>query len=116
MSKRYALWDRTSDIYTPGGPKYTAQEWIEQYGWIEIPSAVPVCSAGYINGGFIGELNMMKEQSIQMGNTNFRDDMSNQEILDCIEDWEDSINHSSGEPSAQERIAAALEYQNLMME
>lgn len=116
MATRYAIWDKECNLYTPAGPVYSPEEWIAQYPWIDAVGAVPVCAAGLINGAYVGELSTMKQQSIQMGNTNFTDDMTSEEILDCIEAWEDFLNTPSGEPSAQERIAAALEYQNLLAE
>ena len=43
---------------------------------------------------------------------------NNQEILQAIEDFEDAEQaaavEAAAEPTAEERIAAALEYQNLM--
>ena len=44
---------------------------------------------------------------------NITDLMDDNEILSAIEDFED--NPPPAEPSVEERIAAALEYQNAMM-
>lgn len=116
MSKRYQIWDKVSDIYTPVGEKLTAEQWISRYGWINAPGAIPVVAAGLINGALIDELGQMKTRCEQMGAT-FEEDLSNEQLLDAIEAWEDEQNApapASTEPTAEERIAAALEYQNLL--
>lgn len=117
MAKRYAIWDKVSDIYTPVGEKLTAEQWISRYGWIDAPGAVPVVAAGLINGALIDELNQMKARCEQMGAT-FDEGLDNEQLLDAIEAWEDERNKpvdpSEQEASAEERIAAALEYQNLL--
>ena len=69
MSKRYAIWDKVSDIYTPVGERLTADQWIVRYGWIKAPSAVPVVAAGLINGALIDELGQMKKRYEQQGAT-----------------------------------------------
>lgn len=115
MAKRYAIWDKVSDIYTPIGEKLTAEEWIARYGWINAAGAVPVVAAGLINGALIDELGQMKTRYEQMGAT-FDEGLSNEQLLDAIETWEDeqSSKPVETEPTAEERIAAALEYQNLL--
>ena len=114
MAKRYAIWDKVSDIYTPVGEKLSPQEWISRYGWINAPGAVPVVAAGIINGAYSGELNQMKSGCESMGAT-FDEGLSNEELLDAIEEFEDTPRPVvEAEPTAEERIAAALEYQNLL--
>lgn len=121
MAKRYAIWDKVSDIYTPVGEKLTAEQWIARYGWINAPGAVPIVAAGLINGALIDELNQMKARCEQQGCT-FTEGMSNQEILNAIEAFEDqraadakaAAEEAANTPSAEERLAAAIEFQNLM--
>lgn len=115
MAKRYAIWDKVSDIYTPVGEKLTAEQWIARYGWINAPGAVPIVAAGLINGALIDELNQMKARCEQMGAT-FEEELSNEQLLDAIEAWEDEQRSKpvEQEATAEERIAAALEYQNLL--
>lgn len=105
---RYAIWNKTDDIYTPVGEVLTAAQWIGRYGWIRHPKSIPVVSAGLINGAFIGELGQMKEIYANQG-CEFSDGMTNEEILAAIEAFENTQNAPSMEPSAEERTAAALE-------
>lgn len=121
MSKRYAIWDKTSNVYTPSGKMFTPDEWISMYGWINMPGAVPVISTGKINGKFSGELYEMKDMYADRGCV-FTDNMTDQQILDAIEAWEDAqaeaakqaAEEAAAVPTEGERIAAALEYQNLL--
>lgn len=121
MSKRYAIWDKVSDIYTPVGERLSAQQWIDRYGWIKAPGSVPIVAAGLINGALIDELGQMKSRYEQQGCT-FTESMSNQEILDAIEAFEDqraadakvAAEEAANTPSAEERLAAAVEFQNLL--
>lgn len=121
MSKRYQIWDKVSDVYTPAGTKLTAAQWIDKYGWINAPGAVPVIAAGLINGALIDELHQMKLRYEQQGAT-FEDTLTDQQLLDAIEAFEDQRNEeakiaaqeAANTPSADERIAAAMEYANLL--
>lgn len=108
---RYAIWNKTDDIYTPVGEKLTAQQWISRYGWIAHPQAIPVVGGGLINGSFIGELNQMKEMAVREG-CEFTEGMTPGEILKKIEAFEDERNSAPivTEPTAEERTAAALEF------
>lgn len=115
MTKKYILWDKVSAVYTPGGTSYTAEEWINKYNWIKAPGAIPVMLAGVINGGFIGELNSMKRRCEQQGAT-FDNNLDNESLLAAIEDWENeqTANSDTIVVSPEERLAAAVEFQNLM--
>jgi hypothetical protein len=111
--KRYAIWDKQSNIYTPVGEELTAEQWLSRYGFLRNPAAVPVVAAGLINGAFCGELSQMKTMYENMG-ADFSSAATSEELLMAIEAYEDLLNTPSAEPTAEERIAAALEYQNLL--
>ena len=121
MSKRYAIWDKVSDIYTPVGERLSAQQWIDRYGWIKAPGSVPIVAAGLINGALIDELSQMKTRYEQQGAT-FDSSLSGQALLDAIEAFEDqraadakaAAEEAANTPSAEERLAAAVEFQNLL--
>ncbi|MCI8921539.1 MAG: hypothetical protein HFE88_06665 [Acutalibacter sp.] len=104
---RYEIWDKASEVYTPGGAVYTPEEWTEKYGWIRNPKAIPVVSGGVTNGAFCGELSEMKQIYQKMG-CRFQDSMAPEEVLAAIEEFEMNP-PGAGEPSVEERSAAALE-------
>ena len=108
--KRYAIWDKQSPILTPIGEVLTAEKWIDRYPIAGIQTITVVCSAGEINGGFFGTLGQMKQMCEAQG-ADFSACTTNEEILEAIEAFEDAMNAPSNEPTAEERIAAALEYQ-----
>lgn len=121
MTKRYQIWDKVSNVYTPSGNMYTAEEWINKYKWINIPGMVPVMSAGNINGAMIADLASMKKNAIAQGCI-FTDGMTDEQVLEAIEAWENqkseeakiAAQEAAATPTAEERIAAAMEYANLL--
>ena len=116
MAKKYAIWNKKDPIITPIGEVLSAEEWIKRYPVAGIDTITVVCSAGEINGGFFGTLGQMKLMAENNGAT-FEDNLSNEELLAAIEKFENELhNPTSVEPTAEERIAAALEYQNMMAE
>lgn len=113
MSKRYQIWDKTSNIYTPVGEELTPEVWKSRYKWINNPITVPVVASGIFNGAFCGELSQMKAMCENQGAV-FEEGLSNEELLQAIENFEDYLNTPSEEVSTDERIAAALEAQVMM--
>jgi hypothetical protein len=114
MSK-YAIWNKTDNVYTPSGRKFTPAEWIAQYAYIDSPNAIPVVASGVLNGAFSGELNTLKAMAEQQG-ADFSTCKTNEEILAAIEAFEIKQNTPvvTTESTPEERIAAALEYNNLL--
>lgn len=110
MNTRYAIWDKVSPIYTPIGEELTPEQWIDRYGWLRPAGAVPVVAAGLVNGAFCGELSMMR-QNAEADGAVFEDGLSDEELLDAIAAWETRVIEAP--VTAEERIAAALEYQNI---
>lgn len=110
MLKRYAIWDKTSPIITPIGEVLTAEQWIARYPVASVPTITIVCSAGEINGGFFGTLGQMVQMYEGQG-ADFSEATTDIEKLEVIEAFEDAMNTPSNEPTAEERIAAALEFQ-----
>lgn len=84
-------------------------------GWIDTlwqdsilsPWCVP---PGEINGGFFGTLGQMVQMYEAQG-ADFSGCETAEEKLEVIEAFEDAMNAPSDEPTTDERIAAALEYQ-----
>ena len=108
--KKYAIWDKVSPIITPIGEVLTAEQWVSRYPVAGVPSITVVCAAGEINGAFFGTLGQMVQMYEGMG-ADFSACTTDEEKLEVIEAFEDAMNAPSDEPSTEERIAAALEYQ-----
>ena len=116
---RYVFWDKKSNIYTPGRDRetgkmvWTAQEYINnKAAWAAIPTVKVVVSGGAINGAVFMEFEAMKQSYISAGLV-IPEGKTDEEILALIEEFEDNPQIDET-PSAEERIAAALEYQNLI--
>jgi len=110
--KRYAIWDKTTPIIVPSGKVFTAEEWMDKYPAARLDSITVVCSAGEVNGGFFGTLGQMVQMYEAQG-ADFSACETAEEKLEVIEAFEDEMNTPvvDDTPSAEERIAAALEYQ-----
>lgn len=73
------------------------------------------------NGALIDELSQMKTRYEQQSDI-FTEEMFNQEILDAIEAFEDqraadakaAAEEAANTPFVEERLAAAVEFQNLL--
>ena len=110
MAKRYAIWNKQDPIITPVGEVLSAAQWVERYPVAGIPSITVVCAAGEVNGGFFGTLGQMEQLYAGQG-CDLSACATAEEKLAAIEAFEDALNAPSTEPTADERIAAALEYQ-----
>lgn len=113
--KRYGIWDKTSSVITPSGEVFTAAQWKERYPVAAMNNIVVVCGAGEMNGSFFGTLGQMVQMYEAMG-ADFSEAITNIEKLEVIEAFEDARNTppDTGESTPEERIAAALEYANLL--
>ena len=110
MAKRYAIWNKQAPILTPVGEVLSAAQWVERYPVAGIPSITVVCAAGEVNGGFFGTLGQMEQLYAAQG-CDLSACATAEEKLAAIEAFEDALNAPSTEPTTDERIAAALEYQ-----
>lgn len=113
---RYKIWDKQSDIYTPGTDSngnnhWTAEAYIRSHApWASIPGVKIIIGGGVINGSVFMEFESTVEFYKKQG-ASIVDGMTDEEILAAIEDFEDNPKVAEAEPTAEERIAAALEYQ-----
>lgn len=109
---RYAIWNKEDDIITPSGEVFSAEQWQSRYPVARLDRITVICAAGEINGAFFGTLGQMVEMYGKNG-CDFSACETDEEKLAAIEAFEDETNAISEEtePSAEERIAAALEYQ-----
>lgn len=118
--KKYKLWDKKEKIYTLGRDAQTgkmvweASEYIEQRApWAAEPDVKVVVSQGAVNGMVFMGLESMKKTYESMG-LEIPDGVTDEQTLQLIEDFEALNNMADITPTAQERIAAAMEYQNLL--
>lgn len=108
--KRYAIWNKVDPVITPVGEVLSAEQWIARYPIAGIETIKVVCAAGEINGAFFGTLGQMV-QMYEAHGCDFSACATDEEKLEAIEAFEDAQNVPSEEVTAEERIAAALEYQ-----
>ena len=110
---KYAIWDKVSPIITPVGEVLSAEEWIARYPVAGLDSVTVVCATGEINGGFFGTLGQMRTMYENEG-ADFSGADTPEEVLKVIEEFEAAQNAVDPTPTPEERIAAAMEYQNLL--
>ena len=107
---RYAIWNKKDIILTPIGEVLTAEQWIHRHPAAGLETIKVVCAGGEINGAFFGTFKSMVEMYEKQG-CDFSECEADQDYLDAIEAFEDAMNAPVEVPTAEERIAAALEYQ-----
>lgn len=109
---RYAIWNKKDPIITPIGEVLTAEQWIERYPVAGLAHIKVVCGGGEINGEYFNTLGQMIAQFESVG-LDFSECTTDEEKLALIEAFENEMNAAAraSTVSAEERIAAALEYQ-----
>ena len=105
-SKKYVVWDKTSNVITPIGEVLSPEQWMDRYP--VAGSLTTVCAGGDINGAFFGVLSQMVDMYEKQG-ADFSQCETDQDKLDVIEAFEDARNTPSPEASNETRIADALE-------
>lgn len=113
--KRYAIWNKIDPIITPIGEILSPEQWIDRYPVAGLNTITVVCAAGEVNGAFFGTLGQMVQMYEAQG-CDFSACTTAEDKLAAIEAFEDAMNTPSTEPTSEERIAAALEYQNAIAE
>jgi len=114
---RYKIWDKKEPIFTiapdhKGKACWTPEEYFRERAlWASNPNTKVVIGGGKINGTVFMEFEQMVEQYTRMG-AEINSSMTDDEILATIEAFEDTPQIPP--PSPEERIAAAMEYDNLM--
>ncbi len=107
---KYAIWNKKDNIITPIGEILTAEQWISRYPVAGLDGIIVVCGAGEINGSFFGTLGQMVKMCEDRG-CDFSGCETPEEKLQKIESFEKEMSTPPTEPTAEERIAAALEFQ-----
>ncbi len=108
---RYKIWNKQETLVTPIGEVLTPSEVIEKYPMAAIEGMKFIICDAPINLGVFMEFTQTKEQYKEMG-ADITDDMADQEGLDAITFFEE--NPPEPEPTAEERMASAMEFQAMM--
>lgn len=114
---KYKIWNKEETLFTPV-KSFSPEEYMADHApWAAIPGIKCVIADAPINCSIFAEFEVFKESYRQMGAA-FDDTMSDQEVLDAISDFEEQQREVQREaastPTAEERMAAAMEFQNLM--
>ena len=109
---RYTIWDKQSNLITPTGKELTPEQVFAEYPAARLPNLKWIVCDAPISMAVFMEFTATKEHYKRLG-VPITEDMTDQEVLDAISDWEE--NPPEPEPTAEERIAAALEFQSMMM-
>ena len=121
MPKRYAIWNKKDPIITPIGEYLSAEDWIRRYPVASAEHITIICAAGEINGAFFSTLGQLV-QMYENDGCDFSDCTTPEEKLTRIEEFDAAkeaaakaaAEEAAMTPTTEERIAAALEYQNLV--
>jgi hypothetical protein len=109
---RYKIWDKQEPIYTPVGELFTAQQWLDKWPWAKLPNTKCVISAGPINGAVMMEFGALVENYRRMGCQIDPATMTDEEILQAIEAFEDNPPQAPVTP--EERAQAMEEYKSMV--
>ena len=109
---KYKLWDKQSNLITPTGKELTPEQVFAEYPAARLPNLKWIVCDAPISMGVFMEFEATKEFYKRLG-VPITDEMTDQEVLDAISAWEE--NPPEPGPTVEERIAAMLEFQAMMM-
>lgn len=109
---KYKIWDKQEVLITPIGEVLQPQDVFQKYPMAQLPNFKFIICDAPINMGVFMEFEQTKMTYKNMG-VPITEDMTEQEVLDAITFFEE--NPPAPEPTAEERIAASLEFQSMMM-
>lgn len=104
---RYILWDRQSNVITPSGEIFSAEQWHDRYPSAQVLDFVmsgEEMPAGYVSGALMQSYVSMKNMYAQAG-CDFTGITDGQPVLDKIEEFEDQ--QAAAEQAARQRQAEA---------
>jgi hypothetical protein len=108
---KYKIWNKTDNLITPTGKVFTPQEIFAEYPASQVEGINYIIADQPINMTVFMEFEQTKNVYKSMG-ANITDDMTKEEVLLAIQEFEE--NPPAPQPTAEERIASALEFQNLL--
>ena len=109
---KYKIWNKRDKLITPIGEVLTPEQVFDRYPMAELENFKFIICDAPINMGVFMEFEQTKQMYENMG-VPITEVMTEQEVLDAITYFEE--NPPVPEPTAEERIASSLEFQNLMM-
>jgi hypothetical protein len=109
---KYKIWNGTDTLITPIGEVLTAAQVKAKYPASALPDMKYIICDAPISLGVFMEFTQTKEMYKKLG-VSITDGMTDQQVLDAISYFEE--NPPVPEPTAEERIAASLEFQSMMM-
>ena len=110
---RYKIWDGKESIFTPVGEELTAEQWFARYKWAKIPGVKMIIGGGAINGSVAMEFGATVDFYKKQGCV-INESMSDAEILQVIEGFEDTPRVDQTEPDTTERMVALEEYKAMV--
>ena len=108
---KYKVWNKIDNLYTPSGRMFTAEQMRVENPLAFLPNVKFIICDAPINMGVFMEFEQTKEAFKAMG-AEIVDGMTDQQVLDAITAFENTPVVS--EPTAEERLAAAAEFENLI--
>jgi hypothetical protein len=108
---KYKIWDKQENLITPTGKIFTPADVFAEYPASQVPGIKYIIADQPINMAVFMEFEQTKNVYKSIG-ANITDNMSDEEVLLAIQDFEE--NPPVASPTAEERIASALEFQNLL--
>lgn len=109
---KYKIWNGTDTLITPIGEVLTAAQVKAKYPASALAGMKYIICDAPISLGVFMEFEQTKAMYKQMG-VPITDDMTDQQVLDAISYFEE--NPPAPQPTPEERIAASLEFQSMMM-
>lgn len=109
---KYKIWNKTDTLITPIGEVLTPEQVFARYPMSAIEGFKFVICNSPISLGVFMEFEQTKETYKGMG-VPITDTMTDQEVLDAITYFEE--NPAPAAPTPEERLAAAVEFSNLML-
>ena len=107
---KYVIWDEVSEVFTPSGERFTAEQWLDRYPMARSDKVdLVVAGDSVINGAFCQEYTSLVAIYGQQG-CDFTGCETKQDHLDRIEQFE--IEQNTPDPnyvSDETRTADALE-------
>ena len=108
---KYKIWNKTDNLITPVGEVLTPSQVIEKYPAAGIEGIKFIIADQPISMAVFMEFESTKSAYKQQG-AQITDDMTDEEVLEAITLWEETPRVAT--PTAEERIASALEFQVMM--